>query len=173
MGIPGLESAFPYEVDEYNFIKERLERMLREPDEIKEELSQRIYGIDPDSPEAFKALYVESGRLIHALYRRKWAKEVLDKLEDEKVTKGPINEHGHYVNDDEIPWLFWFLQIQRRSLWKKIVDNPRQGIAFGHDGFFISEGIAAMTIFYDDFVDIGPSLRKIDLGKEDPLKNSL
>lgn len=167
-----MKPDFEYDPNEYIMVEDRLKRMVREAVDIRDEMAALIKTVDPSDEATFPTFYKATQAMAHALYRHKWAQEVIDK-HDEKEKDAGINEHGHVVRDDDVPWLFWFLQIQRRDLARRIIDHPRHPLTVNLTGFFNTEGYTAMAVFVDDFVQIAPSLRSIDLGDDDPLRNTI
>lgn len=167
-----MQTAFTYDPNEYIMVEDRLKRMVREAVEIRDEMADLLRTLEPGDENTFPAFYKATQAMAHAIYRHKWAQDVIDK-HDEKEKDAGINEHGHVVRDDDVPWLFWFLQIQRRDLTRRIIDHPRHPLTVNLTGFFNTEAYAAMAVFVDDFVQIAPSLRNIDLGEDDPLRNTI
>lgn len=169
-----IETQFPYDPQEYSYVEDRLKRMAGELDDIREDVVTRIMAINPEDPKEFAAYFQASTKVVQAMFRRKWAREILELLEKKEADEEnpvSVNHHGHSVREDDVPWLFFFLEVQRRGFVKALVTNPRQGMALTYAGLVNVEALNAMTVFVDDFVQIAPSLKTIDLGKDDPMRN--
>ena len=168
--------AYEYDPNEYIASEARLRRMVEELDDIRGEVTARLSVIDPTKQEEWVGFYQARAKVIQAMFRAKWAAEILDALEKkEKDTENPVsvNLHGHSVREDDVPWLFWFLEVQRRGFVKALVSDPRTANTLSYAGLINIEALTAMTVFVDDFVAIAPSLKTIDLGKDDPMRNVL
>lgn len=169
------DEFFTYEESEYQLVIERLRRYAEDWPQKRDDLLEKIAKMDPEKEGAFGPVLSATTGWVQLTILRKWAAEVLKATEkDGESEDAAVDENGHKVNEQECPFLFFNLQIQRRSLAKTLIDSTRQG-ALGADfsGLINNEALAAMSVFIDDFVHISPSLKKVDLGNRDPLINTL
>ncbi len=169
------DTFFTYEESEYQLTLERLRRYAEDWPEKRAALAEAVEAVDPEKQGCLNKLISETSSVVQAILMQQWAHEVMEKTEkDGKEDDVAVDENGHKVNEQECPHLLWNLQFMRRSLAKTLIDSTRQGAnAADLTGVVNNEALSAMTIFIDDFVHICPSLRKVDLGNKDPLRNTL
>lgn len=169
------DTFFEYEESEWQLALERLRRYAEDWPEKRDGLVEAVTNVDPEKQNSLAKVVGEVESFLQAILLQQWASEVLKVTEkDGEAEDVAVDQFGHKVNDQECPFLLWNLQYMRHSLAKTLIDSTRQGAnAADFTGVINNEALTAMSVFIDDFVHICPSLKKVDLGNKDPLKNTL
>lgn len=169
------DEFFKYEEGEYQLAIERLRRYAEDWPDKQDALTEAVAAVDPEKDGSLNKLISETSSVVQAILMQQWAHEVMKQTEkDGEQDDVAVDENGHKVNEQECPYLLWNLAFIRHSLAKTLIDSTRQGAnAADLTGVVNNEALSAMSTFIDDFVHIAPSLRKVDLGNKDPLKNTL
>lgn len=167
-----MEDALPifmYEKKEYDMVKHRLETLIEEFPEARERLATLMLDTEPGKA-GLSQLVTTSLEMAIISLEATWAKEALDKLEAKVKEQGPIDINAFPVNDDGVPWLFMFIEEQRRGFLATLLDAySRKVKGIGMAGVLQDEVNDAMMKYVDEFIQMAPCLRNIDLGKKDPL----
>lgn len=161
--------AFTYEKKEYDMVKNRLETLVEDFPKARDDLATLMLETKPGQEGVSQIVRISLDMAILSL-EATWAKESLDQLEAKVKEQGPIDINGFSVNDDGVPWLFMLVEQQRRGFVATLLDAYSHKVKHtGMAGLLDDEISDAMMRYVDEFIQMAPCLRKIDLGKKDPL----